>query len=439
VLNIACFNFLFVHPRLTFAVSDAQYLVTFAVMLVIALTIATLAANVRQQTRVAGARERRTAQLYAMSRELAATRGLEAMREIALKHVAETFASQVAVLLPLTVSRLGSHAAVGDPRVYDSADLSIAQWVYDKAQPAGLGTDTLPGAPAFYLPLIGTQQPLGVLAVLPLHRRRVLLPEQRHLLETFAAQVALAIERAQLAETAESARVAAETESLRNTLLASISHDIRAPLAVITGAASALADPALQLDATTRTQLARSIDGKARDVSELVSNVLDLMSFETGGIPLRRDWESVDELVGVALRRLEGKLEGHAVRVALSDDLPPVYVDASLITQVLANMLDNAVRHTPPGTQVTIGAVARDHDLEVVIEDDGPGLPPGDPERLFAKFQRGREEGEGGGAGLGLAICRAIVAAHGGEIHASNRPQGGARFAFTLPTEEPGA
>jgi two-component system sensor histidine kinase KdpD len=116
-----------------------------------------------------------------------------------------------------------------------------------------------------------------------------------------------------------------------------------------------------------------------------------------------------------------------------------VYVDASLITQVLANMLDNAVRHTPAGTQVTIGAVARDHDLEVVIEDDGPGLPPGDPERLFAKFQRGREEGEGGGAGLGLAICRAIVAAHGGEIHASNRPQGGARFAFTLPTEEPGA
>jgi two-component system sensor histidine kinase KdpD len=193
----------------------------------------------------------------------------------------------------------------------------------------------------------------------------------------------------------------------------------------------------LQLDATTRTELARSIDGKARDVSELVSNVLDLMSFETGGIPLRRDWESVDELVGVALRRLEGKLEQHAVRMALPDDLSAVYVDAGPITQVLANLLDNAVRYTPPGTQVIISAHTRERALEVVVEDDGPGLPSGDPERLFAKFQRGREEGEGGGAGLGLAICRAIVAAHGGEIHASNRPQGGARFVFTLPTEEP--
>jgi two-component system sensor histidine kinase KdpD len=436
VLNIACFNFFFVPPRLTFAVSDVQYLVTFAVMLAVALTIATLAANVRQQTRVAGARERRTAMLYAMSRELAAARGIDAMRELAVKHVAETFAGKVVVLLPNRVNHFDPVAARADPRIYESPDVSIAQWVYDKGEPAGLGTDTLPGAPALYLPLLGAERPLGVLAVLPSNRRRVLLPEQRHLLETFAGQVALAIERTQLAEAAEIARVAAETETLRNTLLASISHDIRTPLAVIAGASSALSDARLQLDEATRSRLARSIEAKARDVSELVSNVLDLMRFGAGRIPLRRDWETVDDLVGVALTRLEGRLHEHVVTVALPDDLPAVFVDAGLMIQVLANLLDNAVRHTPPGTHVAIRAQVHDGDLEIAVEDDGAGLPPGDPDRLFMKFQRGREEGEGGGAGLGLAICRAIIQAHDGEIHASNRPQGGARFAISLPIGE---
>jgi two-component system sensor histidine kinase KdpD len=436
VLNIACFNFFFVPPRLTFAVSDVQYLVTFAVMLAVALTIANLAANVRQQTRVAGARERRTAMLYAMSRELAAARGIDAMRELAVKHVAETFASKVVVLLPNRVNHFDPVAVRADPRIYESPDLSIAQWVYDKGEPAGLGTDTLPGAPAIYLPLLGAARPLGVLAVLPSNRRRVLLPEQRHLLETFAGQVALAIERTQLAEAAEIARVAAETETLRNTLLASISHDIRTPLAVIAGASSALSDARLQLDEATRARLARSIEAKARDVSELVSNVLDLMRFGAGRIPLRRDWETVDDLVGVALSRLEGRLHEHVVTVALPDDLPAVFVDAGLMIQVLANLLDNAVRHTPPGTHVAIHGQVRDGNLEIAVEDDGAGLPPGDPDRLFMKFQRGREEGEGGGAGLGLAICRAIIQAHDGEIHASNRPQGGARFAIRLPIGE---
>ena len=436
VLNIACFNFFFVPPRLTFAVSDVQYLVTFAVMLAVALTIATLAANVRQQTRVAGARERRTAMLYAMSRELAAARGIDAMRELAVKHVAETFAGKVVVLLPNRVNHFDPVAARADPRIYESPDVSIAQWVYDKGEPAGLGTDTLPGAPALYLPLLGAERPLGVLAVLPSNRRRVLLPEQRHLLETFAGQVALAIERTQLAEAAEIARVAAETETLRNTLLASISHDIRTPLAVIAGASSALSDPRLQLDEATRSRLARSIEAKARDVSELVSNVLDLMRFGAGRIPLRRDWETVDDLVGVALTRLEGRLHEHVVTVVLPDDLPAVFVDAGLMIQVLANLLDNAVRHTPPGTHVAIRAQVHDGDLEIAVEDDGAGLPPGDPDRLFMKFQRGREEGEGGGAGLGLAICRAIIQAHDGEIHATNRPQGGARFAISLPIGE---
>ncbi len=318
------------------------------------------------------------------------------------------------------------------------ADLSVAQWVCDHGKPAGLGTDTLPAAPAQYLPLTGTDRTLGVLAVRPTQRRRLLLPEQRHLLETFAGQIALAIERAQLAEAAEQARVAAETESLRNTLLASISHDLRTPLAVITGASSALNDPSLQLSDAARAQLARSIDGKAREMSELISNVLDLMRFEAGEVRLRRDWQTIDDLVGTALARCEGRLTAHTVTVNLPAELPAVFVDAPLVTQVLVNLLENAVKHTPAGTGITIAAEPAGELLRVLVDDNGPGLPPGDPELLFAKFQRGREESNAGGAGLGLAICRAIVNAHGGEISAATRPGGGARFVLTLPIAEPG-
>ena len=181
--------------------------------------------------------------LYAMSRELTATRSLENLARVAVKHVAETFASRAVVLVPDKNGRLQHPRSEPLPASLRAADLSVAQWVFDHSAPAGLGTDTLPAAPAQYLPLKGSRRTLGVLAVQPAQRRRLLLPEQRHLLETFAGQIALALERADLAEEAETARISAETESLRNTLLASISHDLRTPLSVIAGASSALNDP----------------------------------------------------------------------------------------------------------------------------------------------------------------------------------------------------
>ena len=436
VINVLAFDFGFVPPRFNFAVSNFEYLVTFAVMLSVALIIATLVANVRAQSRVAGARERRTTLLYAMSRELVATRTLENLASVAVKHVAESFSSRAVVLIPDGSGRLRHPTGTPGPGALRGADLSVGQWVFDHGRPAGLGTDTLPAAPAQYLPLMGSTRTLGVLAVWPEQRRRLLLPEQQHLLETFAGQIALAIERAHLAEEAEAARIAAETESLRNTLLGSISHDLRTPLAVIAGASSALGDAKLALDPQTRSQLAASIEAKAREMSELISNVLDLMRFEAGEVKLRRDWQTVDDLVGPALDRVGDRLKGHSLDVQLPNELPAVYVDAPLIIQVLANLLENAAKHTPPGTRISITAAADGQKVHVTGDADGPGLPPGDPERLFAKFQRGREEGNAGGAGLGLAICRAIVAAHGGRIAASNRPEGGARFSFTLPAAE---
>jgi two-component system sensor histidine kinase KdpD len=432
VINTLAFDFLFVPPRYSLAVANFRYLVTFAVMLAVALIIANLVASVRAQTRVAGARERRTSLLYGMSRELVATRGFAQLTHVAIKHVAETFAGRAVVLLPGEEGRL-THAHT--PAVAGSlrdADLSVAQWVFDHDAAAGLGTDTLPGAPAQYLPLRGSGKVLGVLAVEPSHRRRLLLPEQRHLLETFAGQIALALERAVLAEQAESARVSAETESLRNTLLASISHDLRTPLAVIAGASSALNDPSTPFDEQSRRLLAASIESKANEMTQIISNVLDLMRLEAGNVVLHRDWQTVDDLVGSALDRLKTRLVDHPVRLDLPPELPPVYVDGALMLQVFTNLLENAVKHTPPETRITIRASAAETAVRIVVDDTGPGLP-GDVERLFEKFQRGRDEGNTGGAGLGLAICRAIIELHGGRIEAARRPGGGARLTFSLP------
>ena len=437
LVNVAAFDFFFVPPRFAFAVTDAQYLVTFVVMLIVALVIAQLMASVRQQTRVAGARERRTALLYAMTRELAATRGTAAMARVAVRHVAEVFGCRAVVLLPDAAGKLRYPAGPSLPQSLRGADLAVAQWVMDHGRQAGLGTDTLAAAAALYVPLGDAERHLGVLAVLPENRRRVLLPEQHHLLITFAGQMGLALERAQLAERAEGARVAAESESLRNTLLASISHDLRTPLAVMAGAGSTLAERGASLDEPTRTALARSVEVKAREMSELISNVLDLMRFESGQIRLRRDWQTLDELAEAALRRLEGPLARYPVELRLPADLPPVHVDAGLIVQVLTNLLDNVAKYTPPGTQVVISAAADGRHVRVRVEDNGPGLPPGDPQRLFDKFQRGSGEGAVVGVGLGLAICRVIVQAHGGEIEAARRPEGGTRIEFTLPAEAP--
>jgi two-component system, OmpR family, sensor histidine kinase KdpD len=280
-----------------------------------------------------------------------------------------------------------------------------------------------------------------VLAVLPANRRRVLLPEQRHLLETFAGQLALALERAILAESAESARVAAEAESLRNTLLASISHDLRTPLAVMAGAGSVLATRGADLDDATRTALAHSIEIKALELSQLVSNVLDLTRLDAGEVVLRRQAEELDDLVGAALHAHEDRLAEHPVDVRIPADLPAVDVDAVLVAQLFGNLFDNAAKYTPAGTPLCVSATADGAFVRVTVDDDGPGLPSGDPERLFAKFRRGAPEANaaGTGLGLGLAICRAIVQAHGGTIVARRRRERGTRFELTLPVAEPRA
>ncbi len=434
--SVLAYNFFFVEPIYTLNVADGQYLITFAVLMTVGLLIGWLMSSVRMQARVAGHRERRTALLYAMSRELAATRGAEAMARVAVRHVGEVFESQVVVLLPDANGTLHYPAGAGDPASFRSADLSIAQWVFDHGRPAGAGTDTIPGAAARYLPLSGSEaivHQLGVLGVLPANPRRIMLPEQAHLLETFAAQIALALERAALAERAQSAAVSAETESVRNSLLAAISHDMRTPLAVISGAASALLDDA-RLAPAQRDELARSIVDEATQMTQVVTNVLDMTRLESDRVTLHEEWVSLEEVVSAALRRAQPALDARPVQLDLDRALPLIKADPVLLEQLIVNLLDNAARHTPLSTGVSITARRAFDQIELSVADDGPGFPANiDPETLFDKFQRGKAESAQGGVGLGLAICRAIARAHGGEIRAERIPAGGALFIVTLP------
>ncbi|HWK52146.1 MAG TPA: ATP-binding protein, partial [Steroidobacter sp.] len=433
IANVVSFAVFFVPPRFTLSMADAQYLVTFIVMLVVAVTMANLMTSVRRQIRATSERERRTALLYAMTRDLSATRGGANMSRVAVRHIAEIFDCKAVVLLPDAAGRLHYPNDVPIEGSFQNADLIVARWVFEQGRRGGLGSDHMAGVSAMYVPLMHDQQRFGVLAVLPQNRRRLLAAEQTRLLEAFAEQLGLAVERAGLSAAAEAGRVAAETESLRNTLLASISHDLRTPLAAIAGASSTLAERGRDLDDATRTSLARSIEAKAVEMSEIVSNVLDLMRFQSGQIVLGRAAHALDDLIGSALGRVEERLRSHPVRIDLPNELPVLQVDGTLIVQVLANIFDNAAKYTPAGAAVQIRAWLAADRMMVEIEDEGPGFPIPDPEPLFEKFRRGQGEGAVAGAGLGLAICRAIIEAHGGEIHAADRPGGGARVEFFLP------
>ncbi|TMB54725.1 MAG: sensor histidine kinase KdpD [Chloroflexi bacterium] len=428
VLSVAAFDFFFVPPHMTFAVSDTQYLVTFGVMLVVSLLISTLAVRVKAQAEAARQRERRTQALYAMSRELAGARTAEEVVRIASRHVSELVQGSASVLLPGSNGRL--EEPTGDGSGASSREAAVAQWTFDHGRMAGLGTDTLPGASALYVPLKGTQSFLGVLGVRPPETLLPLAPDQLDLLETLARQAASALERVRLGSEAEQARLAVEAERLRSTLLSSVSHDLRTPLATITGAASTLLEPG-SLDEAAERELKEAIYEEAERLNRLVTNLLDMTRLESGSLALSRDWHSLEELVGTALARLERRAKGRPIKVSIPEDLPLVPVDGVLVEQVLVNLLDNALKYTPPGSPIVVTAASKDGAVTVELADEGPGLPVGAEERVFEKFYRG---GSGQrGFGLGLPICSAIVTAHGGRIWAENRPSRGAAFRFTLP------
>jgi two-component system sensor histidine kinase KdpD len=437
-LAVAAFDFFFVAPRFSFAVSDAQYLMTFAVMLSVALITGQLTARYKQHADVATQREARARALYEMARDLSAALLPMQIAEACDRFLSVEFGAQAALLLTdagdhLQVETVSAKGRSGSPPIVDEG---VARWAFDHGEAAGLSTDTLPGSPLLYLPLKAPMRTRGVLAIAPRDPLRVQGPEARRQLDTFASLVAIAVERMHYVEVAQSTLLQMESESLRNSLLAAISHDLRTPLSVLVGLAESirLTQPPPTDD---QARLAGTLKEEALRMSVKVNKLLDMARLQAGKIQLNRQWQPLEEIVGSALMATAAPLAAHSVSAVLPDDLPLIEIDAVLIERVLCNLLENAAKFTPAGTHISINAAVRGSEVDVWVDDSGPGFPKGREEAIFEKFERGARESATPGVGLGLAICRAIVAAHGGSIHAENRAGGGARFVFSLPRGMP--
>jgi two-component system sensor histidine kinase KdpD len=454
-LSVAAFDFFFVPPRMSLSVSDTQYLLTFAGMLLTSLVISHLTSSLRREARVASKRERRTGAMYAMAGELGAALATEQIVGIGMRHVSEVFRAKVAVLLPDSTDKVRQKLDPTDTSAAallldaSALDLDVGQWVYDQQKPAGRGTDTLPAAAALYLPLKAPMRTRGVLAVATRNPGELDVPEQKRMLDAFAAQIALALERVHYVEIARDALVSMESERLRNSLLSAISHDLRTPLTTIVGFASMLAEARGDTRSPANAELIAAIHDESLRMTSIVTNLLDMARLQAGGLRLNLQWSLLEETVGAALRACRRVLNGRAVEVRLPPDLPFLQLDAVLMERLFSNLLENAAKYTPPGSKLIIGAESVSVDnkpfVRVYLDDFGPGLPANMEDRVFEKFTRGEKESAKPGIGLGLSICRAIVEAHGGTIGANNRldvslpeaPVQGARFWFTLPVDAP--
>jgi len=428
-LSILAFDFFFIPPYFTFIVSEERHVLTFALMLVVGLVTSGLTLRIRRQEHEARGREERTAALYKLSRDLGAALDAEDAALATCRHASAIFQGAAAVFVPDGKGALVAMAG-GAELALDPSDHTALCEAFTHKRPAGRGTDLVPEARVTCVPLSSGPGPGGVLAVSS--RRPTLSAEQRHFLDAFARPAALALERARLAEEAETAALRAYTEEMRSSLLSAVSHDLRTPLAVITGAATTLRDGGLAVDAGQRAELLETICEEADRLERLVRNLLDMTQLQSGALEVKREWMPLEEIVGAALTRLDARLLGRPVRCDLPADLPLLSADPVLLELVLVNLLENAAKYTPAGSPLEIGARAHEHALHMEIADRGPGLPAGDEVRILEKFFRGKHAGVPG-AGLGLAICRGIVDAHGGTLVAVNRAGGGALFRIILP------
>jgi two-component system sensor histidine kinase KdpD len=434
IASVASFDFFCVPPYFTFAVSDTQYIFTFIVMLTVALVISSLTVRMRQQADAARLREKRTASLYRMSRELASTEDIVDLYNIGLKHISEVFDARASIIIPNADNKPASIMLAAGKYFLDKLDLAVADWVIRNKQVAGFGSQTLPGASALYMPLVGTSRSLAVLAITPFEAHRFSRPEQLQLLYTFAGQLSQACERAVLAEENEKNKLQMKAEQLRSSLLSSVSHDLRTPLATIAGAASSIMEAPDSLNIEACRERAIEIFEESVRLNRLVTNLLDMTRLQSGTLQVKKQWHPVDELIGAALSYMDNKLARHKVKTNIPPDISLVPVDDILIQQVLVNLIENAIKYTPADSTIELSAVEEEHAVEIDVADNGPGIPDENRILVFEKFYR-QSVDTAYGAGLGLAICHGIVEAHGGKIWVEANPGGGARFRFTLPID----
>jgi two-component system, OmpR family, sensor histidine kinase KdpD len=434
LLSVLCFNYFFIPPYFTFLVTDTRHLTTFLVMLLVAGVISGLTERVRGQVEVARRGERKSAALYALSKDLFGAQDPDALLKAAGRRVAEIFESEVAVFVPDEAGGVrASYAAPGLGPL--DGEQGVVRWVFAHRREAGVGTPTLTGSRGFYVPLVAPgkdPEVFGVLGIYTRDQRRFEDPEQQRLAHALATQIAMALERGRLAEETERARIRIEAEQFRNTLLSSVSHDLRTPLAVMRGAATTLMDDDAALSESVRRDLTQALVEETERLDRLVRDLLDMTRLESGAVRVNKEWHSVEEMVGSALNRTESRLVGRKV----STSVPPTLLvpcDSVLIQQVLVNLLENAAKYTPERAPIEVAASAIDGSVMIEVADRGPGVPAAEQAHIFEKFQRGSSDRTKGGVGLGLTICRAIVVAHGGRIWVESREGGGASFRFTLP------
>ena len=441
---LACFvamlayNFFFLPPLYTFTIAEPENVVALFFFAVVAVIASNLAARVRGQALSARLRARQTDDLYQFSRKLAVAVTLDDLLWATAHQIALMLKVRVVLLLPQGDDKGGSIAVRGGfppEDMLDEADLAAAKWSWEKNHIAGRGSDTLPGGKWLFQPMRTGRGPLGVVGIIRDEPGPLLTPDQQRLLDALADQAALAIERVNLARDLHLARLQVETDRLRSALLTSISHDLRTPLASILGSATSLRSQDAILDPPTKQSLLGTIIEESDRLNRFIGNLLDMTRLESGALKPRTGLNEVSDVIGSTLQRAQGILAGHRIKVDLPADLPLLALDMVLFEQVLFNLLDNAAKHAPAGSLITIQA---SHDAKTVtlrITDEGDGIPAGDVDRIFEKFYRaGGGDRRRAGTGLGLAICRGFVEAMNGSIVARNRTdRSGAMFGITLP------
>jgi two-component system sensor histidine kinase KdpD len=426
------FDVFFIPPFWRIGFSDIWYLITFITLLVVGLVISTLASQARAETRKAQNRERYTAALYSLSRSLAAASQLDKILEAIALHIVETFGKPLAILLPGPDGSIGIR--VQTPGfVLNEADWAAARWVFRHGANAGRWAEVEPAAQSCFLPLKTWRGPLGVLGIQAGETPDWLSAEQWQLLEGFASQAASSIERSLLAEEARQAQLLHEANKLQKALLNSISHNLRTPLASITGALSSLLEDRELLDTATQHELLETAQGESERLNRVVGNLLDMTRLEAGVVGLRLEPADVQDVIGTALEHLGGVARGRQIRVSIEPELPLVDMDPVLVAQALVNILDNALKYSPADQPVDVRARRAGDQLEIQVEDRGIGIAPGDLEKVFERFYRSSRVNPVNGMGLGLSISRRFAEAHGGSIHAASDGIAGTVMTCLLP------
>lgn len=431
-LGVLVFNFFFTQPYYTFLAYSPEYPVTFVIMLIVALVTSTLTVRVKRESRRAEIREKRIHILYRIEKDLLAVKSKKQLLEVAARDIRGLFGTSVLAAAADLDGALHMRHTAGEADFDVQKERRAVVETFQSGMECGAGTELFPDCIAFYYPIVG---PNGVVGVIGIESVRM-TESQKFFLETVCAQISLALERERLYEKQQRAKTEIEREHLRGNLLRSVSHDLRTPLTGILGSTSTLLDNYGLLSDDVRKDFLAKIYEETIWLSNLVENILSITRFDEGRVRLKKEMEAVEEMIAAAVSRVKKYAGRHEITVSIPDELVMIHADGTLIAQALVNLLDNAIKHTPPQAAIKISASKTETAVSFEVCDTGAGIPEKDLPHVFDRFYTAADTQDRRGIGLGLAICESIVKAHGGRIYACNNAAGGAVFGFSLPVKE---